>query len=155
MTTIKKDYVALVQFLEDNKTKKVSTILEELKSMCSKKSNDKTYKTNGKGEVTHVFCYYHKVWEDVSECEYGPKKHTSSGLNTMCKEGVSNWTKQQRIAKKAKEELLTKLSSGEMSIDDLPQAEIVIETDRTKILPSLKRLKDEPFTNVEIDNPAF
>ena len=46
MTTIKKDYVALVQFLENNKTKKVSTILEELKSMCSKKSNDKTYKTN-------------------------------------------------------------------------------------------------------------
>ncbi len=155
MTTIKKDYVALVQFLEDNKTKKVSTILEEVKSMCSKKSNDKTYKTNDKGEVTHVFCYYHKVWEDVSECEYGPKKHTSSGLNTMCKEGVSNWTKQQRIAKKAKEELLTKLSSGEMSIDDLPKAEIDIETERTKIVPRADVVEIREKACLSTDNPAF
>ena len=111
MTTIKKDFVALIAFLEENKNKKVSTILEEAKLMCTKKTNDKTFETDSEGNVTKVFCYYHKQWEDVSECEYGPKKNTASGLNTMCKVGVSNWTKQQRLAKKAKEALLTNINN--------------------------------------------
>ena len=135
MTTIKKDYQAIVTFLEENSTKKVSTILEELKSMCTKKTNDKTFKVDEDGNVTHVFCYYHKVWEEVDTYTYGPKKSTASGLNTMCKEGVSNWTKQQRVAKQSRAELLTKLGSGEMSIEELPQAEEAIEEARQAIVP--------------------
>ena len=135
MTTIKKDFVSIVAFLEENKTKKVSTILEELKGMCSKKTNDKTFKVDDKGEVTHVFCYYHKQWEAISEVTYGPKKNTASGLNTMCKEGVSNWTKQQRIAKKAKEELLTKIGLGELLVENLQEEQDLIEVERTKIIP--------------------
>jgi hypothetical protein len=133
-TAIKKDFVDLIAFLEENKTKKVSTILDELKVMCSKKTNDKTFKVDDAGFVTQVFCYYHKVWEDVDTIEYGPKKNTASGLNTMCKEGVSNWTKQQRVAKKSREELLTKLGSGELTIEELPGAEALIEAERTKII---------------------
>ena len=135
MTTIKKDFVSIVAFLEENKTKKVSTILEELKGMCSKKTNDKTFKVDDNGEVTHVFCYYHKQWEAISEVTYGPKKNTASGLNTMCKEGVSNWTKQQRIAKKAKEELLTKIGLGELLVENLQEEQDLIEVERTKIIP--------------------
>ena len=78
------------------------------------------------GEVFAVYCYYHKKWELTSECEFGAKKGTASGLNTMCKEGVSRWTKQQRVAKKAKEQLLDAVASGEIEVSDLAdkQAEI-------------------------------
>lgn len=134
MTMIKKDFVALIAFLEENKAKKVSTILEEAKLMCTKKANDKTFKLDDEGVVTHVFCYYHKCWEDVSECEYGPKKNTASGLNTMCKIGVSQWTKQQRVAKQAKEALLTKLGTGELLIEDLAVEQELIETARCQIV---------------------
>lgn len=135
MNTIKKDYVELVKFLEANKGKKVSTILEEVKSMCSKKTNDKTFKVDEEGNVTHVFCYYHKQWEEVGTYEYGPKKSTASKLNTMCKEGVSSWTKQQRIAKKEKEQLLVDLSSEVISVEDLPRLQQEIEDRRTTIIP--------------------
>lgn len=133
--TIKKDFVSIVAFLEENKNKKVSTILDELKGMCSKKTNDKTFELDEDGNVTRVFCYYHKCWEDVATYTYGPKKNTASGLNTMCKEGVSNWTKQQRVAKQERANLLTRLGEGEMSIDDLPSEEERIESERTKIVP--------------------
>jgi len=135
MTTIKKDYLSIVAFLEENKNKKVSTILDELKSMCTKKTNDKTFELDEEGNVTRVYCYYHKCWEDVSIYTYGPKKNTASGLNTMCKEGVSQWTKQQRVAKQAKEALLTKLGTGELTVDDLPTEQALIEEMRIAIVP--------------------
>ena len=84
--------------------------------------------------MTRVFCYYHKCWEDIATYTYGPKKSTASGLNTMCKEGVSNWTKQQRVAKQERSELLTKLGSGEVSIEGLPTVEAEIEAKRTSIV---------------------
>ena len=133
-TMIKKDFVALIAFLEENKTKKVSTILEELKGMCTKKTNDKTFILDSEGNVTSVYCYYHKQWEDVSKVAYGPKKNTASGLNTMCKVGVSNWTKQQRVAKQSKALLLEKLGSGELLIEDLQTEQELIEVERTKII---------------------
>ena len=141
MTTIKKDFVALIEFLEENKTKKVSTILEELKSMCSKKTNDKTFILDSEGNVKSVYCYYHKEWEDVDAYTYGPKKNTASGLNTMCKEGVSNWTKQQRVAKQQKEELLTKLGTGEITVEQLPEEQERIEELRKVIVPHSNTLK--------------
>ena len=142
MTMIKKDFIALIAFLEENSTKKVSTILEEAKLLCTKKTNDKTFILDSEGNVTRVFCYYHKQWEDVSAIEYGPKKNTASGLNTMCKEGVSQWTKQQRIATKAKQELLTKLSEGEIEVSDLSDLQHEIERTRLKIVPHSSDLED-------------
>jgi hypothetical protein len=143
MTTIKKDYQAIVAFLEENKTKKVSTILEELKGMCTKKTNDKTFELDEDGNVVRVFCYYHKVWENVDTYTYGPKKSTASGLNTMCKEGVSNWTKQQRVAKQERALLLTKLGSGDMDISELSDAEALIELNRCKIVEHSLTLIEE------------
>mgnify|MGYP003655829227 CR=1 FL=1 len=135
MTTIKKDFVALIAFLEANKNKNVKTILEEAKLMCTKKTNDKTFELDEDGNVVRVYCYYHKCWEDVSIYTYGPKKNTASGLNTMCKEGVSQWTKQQRVAKQSKEALLTKLGTGELTVDDLPTEQALIEEVRVSIIP--------------------
>lgn len=126
---VKKVFTELYAVLEANKNKKVSTVLPQLVELMSKSTNAvaETTRYDEDGKLTHVYCYYHKEWEDITECEYGAKKNTKSGLNTMCKVGVSNWTKQQRAKKKAESELLVKLASGDIKVEDLPelQAEIL------------------------------
>jgi len=126
---VKKVFAELYTILEENKNKKVSTILPTLVELMSKSTTsvETTTRFDDNGVLTHVYCYYHKEWEDVTECDYGKKANTKSGLNTMCKLGVSNWTKQQRAKKKAEAELLTKLASREIEVDDLVtlQAEIL------------------------------
>ena len=110
---IKKDFQLIVEFLEANQNKKVATILEQLREMCSQQ-NTVTFKKDDEGNVTEVFCYYHKRWELVSEHEYGKKaSNKATGLNTMCKAGYNQWTKQQSAAKKAKEQLLARVAAGE------------------------------------------
>jgi hypothetical protein len=136
MTTIKKDFVELVAFLEANKGKKVSTILEEFTGMCAAKNNAKNFQKDEEGNVTHVFCYYHKQWEAVSDHAYGAKKGTATGLNSMCKEGVNQWSKQQRDAKKSKDELLQSVATGETPADELTTKLEEIEAARNAIVPS-------------------
>jgi len=127
--SIKKPYVSLVEFLESNQNKKVSSILEEIKLMCeSKKTGSTLIKIDDK--VVAVFCYYHKQWEIVEHVPYGSKINTQSGLNTMCKVGVSKWTKAQRDAKKAKESLLDGVSNGDINPADIKSLQIDIESAR-------------------------
>ena len=129
---IKKDFQALVDFLETNQNKKVATILEQLREMCSQQ-NTVTFKKDAEGNVTEVFCYYHKRWELVSEHEYGKKaSNKATGLNTMCKVGLNQWTKQQSTAKKAREQVLTRLASGE-ELDIAHELEL-IEAQRQAII---------------------
>lgn len=137
MSNTKKQYVELVAFLEANKNKKVSTILDEVLEMCVAKkggSNGKTFMTNEAGEVTHVYCWYHKEWEDVTVAEYGAKKGTASGLNTMCKQGVSSWTKAQRLAKQAESNMLNSVVAGEVEASEIPTLRAEIEATRTTIV---------------------
>ena len=56
--TIKKAYIDIIALLEANKSKKVSTILEEVTQLASSKVATKTFRTNEAGEVTEIFCYY-------------------------------------------------------------------------------------------------
>lgn len=131
---IKKDYVELVNFLETNKNKKVETILEMVREMCSQKV-ETTFKKDENGNVTHVFCYYHKVWEDVSQVEYGKKaSNKATGLNTMCKVGLNQWSKQQRVAQKEKNELLEKMAKGEVTQEEFTQELDAIELRRNTIV---------------------
>lgn len=131
---IKKDYVELVNFLETNKDKKVETILDLVREMCSQKV-ETTFKKDENGNVTHVYCYYHKVWEDVSKVEYGKKaSNKATGLNTMCKVGLNQWSKQQRVAQKEKNELLEKMAKGEVSQEEFTQELDAIELRRNTII---------------------
>lgn len=134
---IKKDFVAIVELLEANANKKVSTIMDQILELATRKSgggaNGSTvYKVGD--EVVAIYCYYHKKWEVVSNVEYGKKANTSSGLNTMCKEGVSQWTKQQRTAKKAESELLNKLASGEIDASNLTELRAEIDANKQAIV---------------------
>lgn len=142
MNMIKKDFVAIVELLKNNENKKVSTILEQVLALCEKKSaggaNGSTLFKDNAGTVVAVFCYYHEKWEVVSKhekvtaVEYGSKANTASGLNTMCKEGVSNWTKQQRLAKAKHSSILADVAKGAVeasAINDL-LAEVEVEKDK-------------------------
>ena len=140
MTSIKKDFVALVELLQANENKKVSTLLPQILELCTKKQSGgsdigKTFIKDADDKVVAVFCYYHKKWELVDAVEYGAKANTATGLNTMCKEGTSQWTKAQRTAKKAESELLTKLANGEFTIDELPTKQAEINEAKGAIIP--------------------
>ena len=85
---------------------------------------------NETSEVIAIYCYYHKQWELVNDVPYGSKINTATGLNTMCKVGVSKWTKKQRDAKKGKEELLTNVASGDIQVSDILKFQEDIEITR-------------------------
>lgn len=135
MNNIKVNYKELVDFLTLNKNKKVSTLMPNILAMVTSKTTPKTFKCDDKGKVTHIFCYYHKEWEDITLIEYGAKKSSSTGYNTMCKEGVSNWSKQQRKSKQDTANLLDSLANAKIDIKDLQVHKDAIEQARTTIIP--------------------
>lgn len=135
MSDIKANFQELITLLEQNKNKKVSTIMPEILTLVTTKQKHKASIRDDNGDVLAIYCYYHKQWELIDECEYGKKKSSSTGLNTMCKEGTSNWTKQQRQAKQQKELLLTQLANGEITHDALTDKLQEIEEARTVIIP--------------------
>lgn len=127
---IKKAFQPIVDFLETNKDSKVKSIMQGVMDLCSAKSGGgggSTFVKNDAGVVTHVFCYYHKKWEEVGPCEFGAKASSPTGFNSMCKIGTSEWTKQQRAAKKANEALLASVASGEVAPGDIAKHQADIE----------------------------
>ncbi len=137
---IKKAYQEIVAYLEDNKDSKVKTVLPGVIELASAKTGGgggggSTIRRNDAGEVTHIFCYYHKMWEDVSVVEFGKKATSPTGLNNMCKEGTSAWTRQQRVAKKANESLLNDVASGEVAPSDIAAKQADINEARGLIVP--------------------
>lgn len=134
--TIKKQYLDVHSLIIDNKGKKLTPkLIEKLEALMASKVNSKTFELNEAGEVTRVFCYYHKEWEEVSTTPYGVKKSTAHGLNTMCKQGVSNWTRQQRLMKVAKAKLLDSVANGEIEASELPNELALIEEAAKTITP--------------------
>jgi hypothetical protein len=131
--TVKKVYAELYAFLEANKNKKVDTLMPEIMKMVESKQAAKNFITNEAGEVTHIFCYYHKKWEPVSE--YGSKKHSPSGYNSMCKIGVNQWTKQQRDAKAAELRLLDDVAKGVLAPTDIDAKRLEIVAMKDAIIP--------------------
>lgn len=128
--TIKKSYIDIVEFLQANENKKVSSILSEVLLMAESKKQSSTHIADEDGNIIAIFCYYHKQWELVSEVEYGSKANTVTKLNTMCKIGNSKWTKKQRDAKVAKSELLDKVANGDIQPADIKGFSADIETQR-------------------------
>ena len=131
--TIKKQFIPLVEFLEKNKNKKVESILDSIISMVESKKKDTTFIKDSKGNVIAIFCWYHKQWEILSEVKYGKKKNSTTGYNQMCKVGNSLWTKARNKAIKEKDELIVKVSKGEIDPSKLPQMMEDIEETRKKV----------------------
>ena len=137
----------MLAFLQENKDKKVSAVLDsaEFKELIEAKKQGNAVLKDANGNVTHIFCYYHKQWENVKEVEYGKKKNSHTGLNTMCKIGVNKWTKQQNDAKKAKAELLEKVGAGKVDPKEISSRLEKIEAARNAI-----NMEDAPKGTKEV-----
>ena len=119
--TIKKSYAEIISFLEANATKKVSAILadKDFLLLVSQTRQAKTFLTDEHGEVIAIYCYYHKQWELLSEVDYGKKASSTTGYNTMCKVGVSKWTKQNNAVKQVGEQVLEMLEQGKIQASEI------------------------------------
>ena len=133
MSTIKKPYEDIVKFLEANENKKVSSILGDILLMCESKKQSSTVIKNADDKVIAIYCYYHKQWELLKDVPYGSKANSTSGYNTMCKVGVSKWTKAQRDAKNSLANMLTQVSEGKVEPSDIAKLQQDIEDTRNKI----------------------
>lgn len=137
---IKKAYEGIIALLELNKEETVASIFDQVVEMASSKTNrseGSTFLKDDEGNVVAIYDYYFKRWMPLIgdlAVDFGAKAGTSTGLNTMCKEGVSNWTKQNSKAKKAKGDLLDKVSSGEVDPADIKALQAEIETARLAIM---------------------
>lgn len=142
MTSIKKAFLPIVELLQANEGAKVSKILPQIIELASAKtarSEGANFIKNEAGETVAIFDYYFKRWMPLvgeKAVEFGAKAKTATGFNTMCKEGVSLWTKQQREAKNALNALLGKVASGEVAATDIAAEQEKIENTRKEIAPT-------------------
>lgn len=160
MNAIKKDFAELVALLKANSNAKVKSIIAmpEFQAIVSKKSlggsEGSTLYKNESGKVVAVFCYYHKRWERVDQVAYGSKANTASGLNTMCKVGVSNWTKQQRALKQGKATLLTNVANGSVAVGDIEASMQELEALCKTIVPNDEVASFATIAELEADLQA-
>jgi hypothetical protein len=131
MSTIKKGYTELYAVLLANEDKKVKTVMSLLMPIMTALQRDKNDYLDEDGRLV-VFCYYHKQWEHVDQVPYGKKANTTTGLNTMCKVGTNQWTKQQREYKAAADTILDLVEAGTLAYEDIPakRAEFAEQKDR-------------------------
>lgn len=131
--TIKKSYIEIVEFLQANANKKVSTLMAEILLLAESKKASKTFIEDKEGNVLAIYCYYHKQWEILANVAYGSKANSSTGFNTMCKIGTAMWTKKQRDAKTAKSDLLDDVACGNVTPSLITDMMADIETKRLTI----------------------
>lgn len=146
MTSIKKAYTGIVGILEaalaENPKAKVADVIEAVRAEASAKTTragGSTFIKDVEGNVVAVSCYYFKRWMPLvgeKAVEFGKKANTVTGLNTMCKEGTSHWTKQQAEARKAEVSMIDKLKSGELATTDIDAEKARIEEQRKRIEPT-------------------
>lgn len=138
MANIKKAYAEIVTLLQDNEDAVVADILPQVVELASAKSGGgggkaTTFHKDDEGNVVAIKCYYFGLWMDPAVVEFGKKASSATGFNSMCKEGNSLWTKQQRAAKKAKDALLNNLANGTVSSEELPALMAEIEEAREAV----------------------
>ena len=134
MSNIKKGYTELYAILLENADKKVKSVMDLLIPIMETQQKDKCHFYDEDGRL-QVFCYYHKEWEYVDQVPYGKKANTTTGLNTMCKVGTNQWTKQQREFKASAETILDMVASGELAYEDIPAKRAEFEEVKNRIVP--------------------
>lgn len=135
---VRKAYQELYAVLEANQDKEVKAILPDLLPLMQTRSGGgaaTTFHRNEEGEVIAIRCYYHKLWMDPRLVEFGRRATSATGLNNMCKAGVSHWTKQQRELKAAEGALLERVASGELAPADIGAEQAKIQEHAARIEP--------------------
>lgn len=141
---IKKTMVAIHELLAANKENTVGSIFDELTVLCSTKGRASdgsgsvsTFIKDATGKTVAVFDYYFKRWMPLvgdAMVDFGTKASAASGYASMSKEGTSHWTKQQREAKNALANLLTRIEEGDLALTDIGDAKAEIEANRKVIV---------------------
>lgn len=138
MATIKKAFQPIVDILTANPDKKVKDILAQVTELASAKVANAGSASirDAEGKVVAILDYYFKRWMPLvgdKAVEFGAKQGTPTGFNSMSKAGTSAWTKQQRAAKTANEQLLADVVAKKVAPENL-QAELdKIEAQRKSI----------------------
>ena len=134
MANIKKAYQDIIELLQNSADSIVGDILPQVVELASAKTGGggraTTFHKAEDGTIQAIRCFYFGLWMDPAVVEFGKKASSVTGLNSMCKEGVSLWTKQQRVAKAAKEALLTSVAAGDIDASDLTAELEAIEAAR-------------------------
>lgn len=135
MSTIKKAFVEIVDTLQANTNELVGDILPQVIALASAKTGGgggkaTTFHKNEDGQIVGIQCYYHGLWMSPEVVDFGKKASSATGFNSMCKDGVSKWTKQERVAKVAKEQLLQDVANGAVDATDLVDMMAEIEEAR-------------------------
>ncbi len=144
--TVKKVFEPIVALLTqattENPKVKVADLMEQIIALASAKVNrgeGRTFIKDASGAVVAIHDYYFKRWMPLvgpSAVEFGAKAKTSTGFNTMCKAGVSLWTKQQRVADDANKQILKDLKDRKIQASDIDAIQAQIEVDRKAIAPT-------------------
>ena len=140
MSNIKKAYTDIVELLQANPDASVSAILPQVLELASAKSGGggsraTTFHKNDEGVVIAIKCYYFGKWMSPLDMEFGKKASSATGFNSMCKEGVSHWTKQQRAYKQSQSTLLKDVADGTVAAEDLAAVMVELEEARDKVEP--------------------
>lgn len=138
MASVKKVFQPLMTLLVANQGSKVSAIMDQINELVSAKvggggGKATTFHRLADGTVGAVKCYYFQKWMDPRLVDFGAKAGSATGLNTMCKAGLSLWTKQQSTFKKAKEALLAEVASGAVQPDEINDRIAALEAERDAI----------------------
>ena len=138
--TVKKMYIEIVELLEANQNKLVSEVLQDVINLASAKSNKgasgSTFIKDVNGDVVAIQCYYFKRFMPLvgnEAVEFGAKKSTTTGYNTMCKLGVSLWTKQNKQAKEETDAILERLEANEIDISQIAKIKAEIAERKARI----------------------
>jgi len=158
--TVKKVFEPIVSLLvsaiEANPKVKAADLIEQIKELASAKVNrgeGATYKKDASGAVVAIYDYYFKRWMALvgpKAVEFGAKAKTTTGFNTMCKLGVSHWTKQQRVADESNKALLEEVKAGTLAHTDIAARQEQIEVARKAIVPAVVTVTNEDGTTSEV-----
>jgi len=152
MSTVKKAFQPIAEFLEANKDQQVSAILPGALALMAPKARGATaggttFIKDVDGNTVAINDYYFKKWMPLvgdEAVEFGAKATSATGLSNMSKEGTSLWTKQQRVAKQAMQDLLVSLEDGSLAPADIGSAKESIEAERKSIAET-----DSGFDTIE------
>lgn len=138
MATVKKAFQPIVDILNANAGKKVSEVLPQILELASAKvaSGGSVAIRDKDNKVVAILDYYFKRWMPLvgdKAVDFGEKKGTPTGYNSMSKAGTSAWTKQQRAAKAANDQLLKDVAAGAVKPADLTAKLAEIEAQRKSI----------------------
>lgn len=129
---IKKACQPIVDLLNKHLDRPISDVIDEVITLASAKARsakgprERMYIMHEDKPVA-VKCYYFQRWMPIvgsKAVEFGTKAgNKTTGLNNMCKEGVSNWTKQNKALKDSERNIFAEVKKGNIAPTDIEAKE--------------------------------